>query len=93
MAYLSHSELTAGEIALALRHVEASRVAASGCAGKMQVWWQAKSVDNMSTIAWCKSVSQTPLNGYLRQVCPVSRPLKKESAVRAREKKSQSSGD
>jgi DNA-binding transcriptional ArsR family regulator len=85
LAYLAHAELTAGEIA--------SRFAMS----KPAVSQHLSVLENAGLIASEKRGQYVhyrlvndhlanTLNGFLQEVCPVSRPLKNESAEIARKK-------
>jgi DNA-binding transcriptional ArsR family regulator len=85
LAYLAHAELTAGEIA--------SRFAMS----KPAVSQHLSVLENAGLIASEKRGQYVhyrlvndhlanTLNGFLQEVCPVSRPLKSESAAIARKK-------
>jgi len=85
LAYLAHAELTAGEIA--------SRFAMS----KPAVSQHLSVLENAGLIASEKRGQYVhyrlvndhlanTLNGFLQEVCPVSRPLKNESATIARER-------
>ncbi len=85
LAYLAHAELNAGEIAA---RFEISKPAVSQ---------HLSILENAGLIASEKrgqyvyyrlvpeSLANT-LNGYVQEVCPVSRPLKAESAVLAKQK-------
>jgi DNA-binding transcriptional ArsR family regulator len=86
LAYLAHAELTAGEIA--------SRFAMS----KPAVSQHLSVLENAGLIASDKRGQYVhyrlvndhlanTLNGFLQEVCPVSRPLKSESAEIARKRK------
>ena len=87
LAYLAHTDLTAGEIAARfdiskpsvsqhLSILEAAGLVASTKRGQFVHYSLVR--DNLVTT----------LNGYVQEVCPVSRPLKAESAARARKSKS-----
>lgn len=87
LAYLSHADMTAGEIAA---RFEISKPAVSQHLGVLE---------NAGLITGEKKgqfvhYSLTPdtlsntLNGFVQEVCPVARPLRKESAAAARGRRS-----
>lgn len=87
LAYLAHTELSAGEIAARfeiskpavsqhLSILEGARLVRSEKRG--QFIFYSLVADNLANT----------LNGYVQEVCPVSRPLKKESELIARKKRS-----
>lgn len=84
LAYLAHAELSAGEIAARfdmskpsisqhLSILEAAGLVSSDKRGQY-VYYRLMS-DNLTNT----------LNGFVQEVCPVSRPLKRESAARKRD--------
>lgn len=86
LAYLAHTELSAGDIASRfdmskpsisqhLSVLEAAGLIASEKRGQFVFYRLLQ--DNLANT----------LNGFVQEVCPVSRPLKRESAKLAREKK------
>jgi DNA-binding transcriptional ArsR family regulator len=87
LAYLSNSELTAGEIAdrfdiskpAVSQHLSVLENAGLVSREKRGQFVHYRLVeDNLANT----------LNGYLQQVCPVSRPLKRESRARGRKDES-----
>lgn len=86
LAYLAHTELSAGEIASRfsmskpsisqhLSVLEAAGLVTSEKRGQFVFYRQVR--ENLVNT----------LNGYVQEACPVSRPLKKESAALARRRK------
>ena len=87
LAYLAHTELSAGEIASRfdmskpsisqhLSILESAGLVASEKRGQF-VFYRQVEENLMNT-----------LNGFVQEVCPVSRPLKRESAALGSERKS-----
>ena len=79
LAYLSHADLTAGEIAA---RFEISKSAVSQHLGILENAGLVTSEKKGQFVHYRlvpDSLANT-LNSYLQQVCPVSKPLKKESA-------------
>lgn len=82
LAYLTHTELTAGEIAA---RFEMSKSAVSQHLGILENAGLVEREKRGQFVHYRlvpDSLANT-LNTYLQQVCPVSGPLKKESAARA----------
>jgi len=80
LAYLSHADLTAGEIAA---RFEISKSAVSQHLGILETAGLVESEKKGQFVHYRlvpDSLANT-LNAYLQQVCPVSGPLKKESAA------------
>ncbi len=79
LAYLAHAELSAGEIA------ERFAMSKSAVSQHLNVLENAGMVESEKRGQYVyyrllpEAVANV-LNGYLQQVCPVSRPLKRESA-------------
>ena len=83
LAYLSHAELTAGEIAA---RFEISKPAVSQHLSVLEVAGLVKSDKRGQYVHYAlvpEALANT-LNGYVQEVCPVSKPLKKESAALAK---------
>ena len=85
LAYLSHADLTAGEIAARFD------ISKSAVSQHLTILENAGLVEseNKGQFVHYRLVPDSlanTLNTYLQQVCPVSAPLKKESAALAREK-------
>lgn len=79
LAYLAHAELSAGEIA------ERFSMTKSAVSQHLNVLENAGMVESEKRGQFVyyrllPDAVANVLNGYLQQVCPVSRPLKKESA-------------
>lgn len=86
LAYLSHAELNAGEIA---ERFDISKPAVSQHLSVLENAGLVTS-EKRGQYVYYRLVAENlanTLNGYLQQVCPVSKPLKAESAalVRSRE--------
>ena len=80
LAYLAHAELTAGEVAA---RFEISKSAVSQHLGILENAGLVRSEKRGQFVHYRlvpDSLANT-LNSYLQQVCPVSKPLKKESAA------------
>lgn len=82
LAYLSHAELSAGEIA------ERFSMTKSAVSQHLSVLENAGLVESEKRGQFVyyrllPDALANTLNGYLQQVCPVSRPLKRESKERA----------
>jgi DNA-binding transcriptional ArsR family regulator len=89
LAYLSHAELTAGEIA---SRFEISKPAVSQHLSVLESAGLVTS-EKRGQFVHYKLVPEAltnTLNGYVQEVCPVSKPLKRESARLAEER---SAGD
>ena len=86
LAYLAHAELSAGEIAA---RFEISKPAVSQHLSILETAGLIRSEKRGQYIYYSlvpDSLANT-LNSYVQEVCPVSRPLKKESAKLAEKKK------
>jgi ArsR family transcriptional regulator, arsenate/arsenite/antimonite-responsive transcriptional repressor len=82
LAYLAHAELNAGEIA------ERFAMTKSAVSQHLNVLENAGMVESEKRGQFVyyrllPDAVANVLNGYLQQVCPVSRPLKRESQARA----------
>lgn len=85
LAYLSHQELTAGEIAA---RFDISKPAVSQHLSVLENAGLVKS-EKRGQFVHYRLVPEhlaNALNGYVQEVCPVSRPLKRESERRAGER-------
>ena len=85
LAYLAHAELSAGEIAA---RFEISKPAVSQHLSILEGAGLVRSEKRGQFIYYSlmpDNLANT-LNGYVQEVCPVSRPLKKESARLAQNK-------
>ncbi len=85
LAYLSNTDLTAGEIA------ERFNISKPSISKHLSVLENAKLVKGVRhgqfiRYSLVKDNLVNTLNGYLQEVCPVSRPLKRESARLAKTK-------
>ncbi len=85
LAYLSHTELNAGEIAA---RFAMSKPAVSQHLSILENAGLVKSEKRGQYVYYCLVPDNlaNALNGYVQEVCPVSRPLKAESADIARQK-------
>ncbi len=85
LAYLSHAELTAGEIAA---RFEISKPAVSQHLSVLENAGLVTSEKRGQYVHYklVEAHLANTLNGYLQEVCPVSKPLKTESARLARAK-------
>jgi DNA-binding transcriptional ArsR family regulator len=86
LAYLSHADLTAGEIA---SRFDISKPAVSQHLTVLENAGLVSSEKKGQFVHYSlvpDTVANT-LNGYVQEVCPVSKPLKKESAAIARRRK------
>ena len=85
LAYLSHAELTAGEIAA---RFDISKPAVSQHLSVLEAAGLVKSEKRGQYVhyALVPDALANTLNGYVQEVCPVSKPLKKESAALARKR-------
>jgi ArsR family transcriptional regulator len=86
LAYLAHAELSAGEIAA---RFEISKPAVSQHLSILEAAGLVRSEKRGQFIYYSlvpDNLANT-LNSYVQEVCPVSRPLKKESARIAEKKK------
>ena len=85
LAYLAHAELTAGEIAA---RFEISKPAVSQHLSVLEGAGLVKSDKRGQYVhyALVPDALANTLNGYVQEVCPVSKPLKKESAALARKR-------
>jgi DNA-binding transcriptional ArsR family regulator len=83
LAYLSHADLTAGEISA---RFEISKPAVSQHLTVLENAGLVTSVKKGQFVHYSLAPDQLTnvLNGYVQEVCPVSKPLKKESAAIAR---------
>jgi DNA-binding transcriptional ArsR family regulator len=92
LAYLTHADLTAGEIAARFD------ISKSAVSQHLSILENAGLVESEKKGQFVHyrlvpdSLANT-LNTYLQQVCPVSGPLKKESAALARDKLAASEAD
>jgi ArsR family transcriptional regulator, arsenate/arsenite/antimonite-responsive transcriptional repressor len=89
LAYLAEAELTAGEIA---SRFNISKPSVSQHLTLLEAAGLVKSEKRGQFVHYSlvrESLTNT-LNGYVQEVCPVSRPLKKESQKLASGKKAQS---
>jgi DNA-binding transcriptional ArsR family regulator len=87
LAYLAHADLTAGEIAA---RFEISKPAVSQHLSILEAAGLVKSEKKGQFVHYAlvrESLVNT-LNDYVQEVCPVSKPLKTESAALARGRKS-----
>lgn len=86
LAYLAHAELTAGEIAA---RFEISKPAVSQHLAVLEAAGLVTSEKRGQYVHYrlVQEHLANALNAYLQEVCPVSGPLKKESAEIARERK------
>src|ERR1700761_8863221 len=85
LAYLSHAELTAGEIA---SRFSISKPAASQHLSVLESAGLVES-DKRGQFVHYRLVRENrvnPRNAYVQEVCPVSKPLKRESAVIAKDR-------
>ena len=82
LAYLSHADLTAGEIAA---RFEISKPAVSQHLSVLENAGLVTSEKKGQFVHYrlVGDALANTLNGYVQEVCPVSRPLKKESAALA----------
>lgn len=86
LAYLAEAELTAGEIA---SRFDMSKPSVSQHLTLLEAAGLVRSEKRGQFVHYSlvrESLTNT-LNGYVQEVCPVSRPLKKESQKLARSKK------
>ncbi len=80
LAYLAHSSLTAGEIA---ERFDMSKPSISQHLGVLESAGLVRKAKRGQYVHYSlvqDSLANT-LNGYVQEICPVSRPLKKESAA------------
>ena len=86
LAYLSHAELTAGEIAA---RFEISKPAVSQHLSVLEGAGLVKSDKRGQYVhyALVPDALANTLNGYVQEVCPVGRPLKRESRALAEARK------
>jgi ArsR family transcriptional regulator, arsenate/arsenite/antimonite-responsive transcriptional repressor len=87
LAYLSEADLTAGEIA---SRFDMSKPSVSQHLSVLETAGLVKSEKRGQFVHYAlvrESLTNT-LNGYVQEVCPVSRPLKKESKAIAAKRKS-----
>lgn len=82
LAYLAHADLTAGEIAA---RFEISKPAVSQHLSVLENAGLVTSEKKGQFVHYSlvAAALANTLNGYVQEVCPVSRPLKKESAALA----------
>ena len=85
LAYLAHADLTAGEIA---GKFEISKPAVSQHLSVLEVAGLVTSEKKGQYVHYSLAPDQltNTLNGYVQEVCPVARPLKRESAALAKAK-------
>lgn len=85
LAYLAHADLTAGEIAA---RFEISKPAVSQHLSVLETAGLVSSVKKGQYVHYSLAPDHlaNTLNTYVQEVCPVSKPLKKESAALARAK-------
>ncbi len=83
LAYLAHADLTAGEIAA---RFEISKPAVSQHLSVLETAGLVSSVKKGQYVHYSLAPDHlaNTLNTYVQEVCPVSKPLKKESAALAR---------
>jgi DNA-binding transcriptional ArsR family regulator len=86
LAYLAHADLTAGEIAAKF---EISKPAVSQHLSVLEVAGLVTSERKGQYVHHSLAPDQwtNTLNGYVQQVCPVAKPLKRESAALAEARK------
>lgn len=86
LAYLAHADLTAGEIAAKF---EISKPAVSQHLSVLEVAGLVTSEKKGQYVHYSLAPDQltNTLNGYVQEVCPVAKPLKRESAALARARK------
>lgn len=87
LAYLAEAELTAGEIA---SRFDMSKPSVSQHLTLLEAAGLVRSEKRGQFVHYSlvrESLTNT-LNGYVQEVCPVARPLKKESKILAKRKKS-----
>jgi ArsR family transcriptional regulator, arsenate/arsenite/antimonite-responsive transcriptional repressor len=82
LAYLSHGELTAGEIAA---RFSISKPSVSQHLSILQTAGLVESEKRGQFVVYrlVPDVLANTLNSYVQEICPVSRPLKRESKARA----------
>ena len=85
-AYLAHADLTAGEIAAKF---EISKPAVSQHLSVLEVAGLVTSEKKGQYVHYSLAPDQltNTLNGYVQEVCPVAKPLKRESAALAKARK------
>ncbi|WAC60173.1 metalloregulator ArsR/SmtB family transcription factor [Brevundimonas sp. SL130] len=83
LAYLAHVDLTAGEIAAKF---EISKPAVSQHLSVLEVAGLVTSEKKGQYVHYSLAPDQltNTLNGYVQEVCPVAKPLKRESAALAK---------
>ena len=93
LAYLAHADLTAGEIAAKF---EISKPAVSQHLSVLEIAGLVTSEKKGQYVHYSLAPDQltNTLNGYVQEVCPVAKPLKRESAALAKARKNnQGEGD
>ncbi|WP_426019230.1 metalloregulator ArsR/SmtB family transcription factor [Brevundimonas sp. DWR2-3-1b1] len=93
LAYLAHADLTAGEIAAKF---EISKPAVSQHLSVLEVAGLVTSEKKGQYVHYSSAPDQltNTLNSYVQEVCPVAKPLKRESAALAKARKNnQGDGD
>ena len=93
LAYLAHADLTAGEIAAKF---EISKPAVSQHLSVLEVAGLVTSEKRGQYVHYSLAPDQltNTLNSYVQEVCPVAKPLKRESAALAKARKNnQGDGD
>ncbi|WP_428153160.1 metalloregulator ArsR/SmtB family transcription factor [Brevundimonas sp.] len=93
LAYLAHADLTAGEIAAKF---EISKPAVSQHLSVLEVAGLVTSEKKGQYVHYSLAPDQltNTLNSYVQEVCPVAKPLKRESAALAKARKNnQGDGD
>ena len=86
LAYLAHAELTAGEIA---SRFDISKPAVSQHLGVLESAGLVRSEKRGQYVYYAlvpEALANT-LNGFVQEVCPVSKPLKRESATLERKRR------
>ena len=86
LAYLAHAELTAGEIA---SRFDISKPAVSQHLGVLESAGLVRSEKRGQYVYYAlipEALTNT-LNGFVQEVCPVAKPLKKESAALERKRR------
>ena len=93
LAYLAHADLTAGEIAAKF---EISKPAVSQHLSVLEVAGLVTSEKKGQYVHYSLAPDQltNTLNSYVQEICPVAKPLKRESAALAKARKNnQGDGD
>lgn len=90
LAYLAHTDLTAGEIAAKF---EMSKPAVSQHLSVLETAGLVTSEKKGQFVHYSLARDQlaNTLNGYVQEVCPVAKPLRRESAQLAQQKRNEES--